>query len=232
MNKSDINRLGDRLRQGNLTAQTLSELDAYRRSFQPAIAEVVSSFRNQMGSFPASLLVQRPSKSTPSILAKLSRLPSTNLTQIQDIAGLRLMLHDRLAQDVFVERVMGIFPEVKLIDRRISPSFGYRAVHLVIRSLDRNVEIQLRTALQHAWAHQSEMIADRIGHDFKYGNTPNEIYETMLVVSEQIHIFEIEEQEFLTAHGGIYHGSIFDQLNVRKRDLFRSVLNVDTSDSL
>ncbi len=92
--KAEINRLGDALRDGNLTTENLIALDEYRRSFQPAMANVIAQWQQFLG-FP-EILVQRPSKATPSIIAKLRRQPTLKLTQIQDIAGLRVWLSDRI----------------------------------------------------------------------------------------------------------------------------------------
>jgi ppGpp synthetase/RelA/SpoT-type nucleotidyltranferase len=144
--KAEINRLGDALREGNVTTENLIALDEYRRSFQPAMANVISNWQQFLG-FP-EVLVQRPSKSTPSIIAKLRRQPTLQLTQIQDIAGLRVSLTDRYSQNVLAERVQSIFTNAKVIDRRATPSYNYRALHLVVNVLDRPVEIQLRTQMR------------------------------------------------------------------------------------
>jgi putative GTP pyrophosphokinase len=196
MNNSEINRLGDLLRQGALTPSLLSQLDEYRRSFQAPIAEVVAAIRVELAQFPEmTIITLRPSKATPSIVAKLRRQPTLKLSQIQDIAGLRLLAMDRRFQDAWCQEILKIFPEGKVLDRRDKPSFGYRALHLVVKRLDRTVEIQIRTRLQHMWAHLSEKIADKIGHDFKYGLLSNPLYEEMLELSDEINDFELAQLE-------------------------------------
>jgi putative GTP pyrophosphokinase len=194
MNNSEVNRLGDLLRQGDLTPHLLSQLDEYRRSFQAPISEVVSSIRTELVHVPElAILTLRPSKATPSIVAKLKRQPTLKLSQIQDIAGLRLLAMDRKSQNVWCEEIRKLFPEGKLSDRREKPSFGYRALHLVVKRLDKAVEIQIRTRLQHMWAELSERIADKIGHEFKYGLSSSPLYKEMLALSDEIDNFELAQ---------------------------------------
>lgn len=197
--KADVNRLGQALRDGAVSPESLIALDEYRRSFQPAISEVVEQISRRLGSGAGG--VQRPSKSTPSIVAKLCRQPTLKLTQIQDIAGMRMLLPDRPSQDWFVGALQGVFPQAKLVDRRLKPSYGYRAVHLVVLVQDRPVEIQVRTLLQQEWADLSENLADVKGHALKYGGGEGDLQRLLTQISEDIHQFEIA-----------YSNSNFDQL--------------------
>lgn len=54
-------------------------------------------------------------------------------------------------------------------DRRVKPSHGYRAVHVIVTIDNRAVEVQVRTALQHAWAETCEKASDITGAGIKYG---------------------------------------------------------------
>src|SRR5262249_6618844 len=93
----------------------------------------------------------RPAKSTTSVIEKLRR-ESIRLSQIQDIAGCRLIgakIHD---QNQMVTDLVAAFSTTTIIDRRKNPSHGYRAVHVIVQSQGRLIEIQVRTALQHLWA--------------------------------------------------------------------------------
>lgn len=64
------------------------------------------------------------------------------------------------------------FPDCKVIDRRMKPTFGYRAVHIVVRTLECRVEIQVRTRAQNEWAQLVESFADSWGRQIRYGGDP------------------------------------------------------------
>jgi putative GTP pyrophosphokinase len=219
--KAEINRLGDALRDGRVTSEHLVALDDYRRSFQPAIVEVVQRLQWLAGG--ASEIVQRPSKSTPSIISKLKRQPTLKLTQIQDIAGLRILASERLAQEGLAGAIRIKFPNAKLFDRISQPSFGYRAAHLVVTCQDRPIEIQIRTLLQHAWAHLSERLADVHGHDIKYGGGKKDIQKLLKTLSTDIDILEQEERELYKKNDSLEMADLFAAIDVQRYALFRRI---------
>jgi putative GTP pyrophosphokinase len=185
--KSAIDQLGETLKQTPVSKESLIELDQYRLTFQSAIAQVRRDLNEQCG----VQCTLRPSKSTPSIIAKLIRQPSLRLTQIQDIAGLRVIVKDYAEQDALRDKVVALYPDCKIYDRREKPSFGYRAVHLVTKTEGLLVELQIRTELQHAWALFSEKIADLYGHSLKYGSGDEEWQKILLLHSESSHESEL-----------------------------------------
>jgi putative GTP pyrophosphokinase len=187
--KADINRLGDALRAGDATKEILIDLDSYRRSFATAAAKVIQDIQ-ELTQFE-QVWVQRPSKSTPSIVAKLQRQPTLKLSQVQDIAGLRIIVSNRHSQNVLLDKTKIIYPDAKVIDRRVTPSCGYRAVHLVVEIGGRNIEIQIRTSLQQMWAHLSERLADTYGHELKYGGGKVAIVQALHNFSLRIEQHEI-----------------------------------------
>jgi putative GTP pyrophosphokinase len=65
---AQVDRLGERLKTGNLEDADLTLLDDYRRSFGPAYEGVVDTLR-RLGVKPTG----RPAKSTPSLVAKMKR---------------------------------------------------------------------------------------------------------------------------------------------------------------
>jgi ppGpp synthetase/RelA/SpoT-type nucleotidyltranferase len=103
----------------------------------------------------------RPAKSTTSIADKLTR-ESIRLTQIQDIAGCRIIVSDSLEQERVVSELRRVFATTKVVDRRVSPSHGYRAVHVIVNAGGTAIEVQVRTSLQHLWAEFSEKLSDVI----------------------------------------------------------------------
>jgi ppGpp synthetase/RelA/SpoT-type nucleotidyltranferase len=113
-------------------------------------------------------------KTTTTLLEKLQR-ESARLSQVHDLAGARLVVGDRVSQDESVALIQSHFDgdgPVKVIDRRDKPSYGYRAVHLVVHVDGIPVEIQVRTSLQDAWAQLMERLADDWGREIRYGGDP------------------------------------------------------------
>src|SRR4051794_37879626 len=105
MSRSAVDRLGDGLPGGFKNEADLRQLEDYRRSFYPAYGSVVRGITERVGSSPTG----RPAKSTRSIVEKLRR-ESIRLTQIQDIAGCRLLVADLGEQDEIVRGLVDTFP--------------------------------------------------------------------------------------------------------------------------
>jgi putative GTP pyrophosphokinase len=164
MSKTQIDRLGDRLKRGHIEAADVRLLDEYRRSFGDAYDAVISSIRQQLALEPTG----RRAKSTGAIVDKLRR-ESIRLSQIQDIAGCRLVVSDLAEQDRVVTSLETSFDNVDIVDRRDKPSHGYRAVHVIVCVNDKTVEVQVRSRLQHLWAELSERLADVSDPALKYG---------------------------------------------------------------
>lgn len=188
LTKSQIDRLGERLKRGDASEADLRELDAFRRSFAPAHDEVVRIIQVELGMEPTS----RRAKSTLSIVDKLRR-ESLRLSQMQDIAGCRVVVAGARAQEQVVQQLTSRLHHHTVFDRRHRPSHGYRAVHVVVVEMGRSVEIQVRTQLQHGWAEFSEKCADYCGHSLKYGLGPETIRLALSGISELV--AGLEERE-------------------------------------
>ena len=187
VSKTQIDRLGERLKEDNHTESDLRLLDEYRRSFGEAYEAVVKAVR-QSGEFPTGRLA----KSTLSIAEKLRR-ESIRLSQMQDIAGCRIVVKNIVEQDQFVESLKVLFPGASVIDRRDNPSYGYRAVHVVVEMFGKPVEVQVRSFLQHLWAELSEKASDVLDPMIKYGGGPDE-WRGILIDSSEV-VAKYEEAE-------------------------------------
>src|SRR5437763_2062336 len=174
LSKTQIDRLGDRLRKGNISEADLRLLDQYRRSFSGAYEVVVGAIRTELGLEPTG----RPAKSTTSISDKLRR-ESIRLTQIQDIAGCRLIVPDVAVQESVVQSLKNLFEDTTTIDRRERPSYGYRAVHVVVKHSGKLIETQVRTSLQQLWAELSEKYSDVVDPAIKYGGGSKDAQELL-----------------------------------------------------
>lgn len=188
-------------------------LDEYRRSFGPAYDAVVNAIRRQ-ARFPTT---GRRAKTTTSIIAKLRR-EHVRLSQIQDIAGCRIVVADTAEQERALTALLTAFPEARVHDRRKGPSHGYRALHVIARVEDKAVEIQLRTKLQHLWAEISERPSDLLDPGLKYGGGPGAARELLQETSQLIADLENLEQHKATA---VLDAAVTEELDRQLADLRR-----------
>lgn len=202
VSKTQIDRLGDRLRAGNVTEDDLRLLDAYRRSFSDAYEFVVGAIRKELTLEPTG----RPAKSTTSISDKLRR-ESIRLTQIQDIAGCRLIAPDIANQNSVTESLTNLFEHTTVTDRRQQPSHGYRAVHVIVNCRGKLIETQVRTELQHVWAELSEKFSDGTDPAIKYGGGNKDMQKLLMDISftiagQESHEIQLADMEVrLTSQG-------------------------------
>lgn len=117
VSKTQIDRLGERLSVGSVGENDLRMLDRYRLSYSEAYEIVVGTIRKELGLEPTG----RQAKSTTSISEKLRR-ESIRLTQIQDIAGCRLVVSDVLEQNRVADSLGNLFQSPTIVDRREKPS--------------------------------------------------------------------------------------------------------------
>ncbi|MBV9493355.1 MAG: RelA/SpoT domain-containing protein [Acidobacteria bacterium] len=172
--KSQVDRLGEKLRSQAYGEDELRALDEYRRSFGPAYDRTIEKLKQVLGA-PVS---GRPAKSTNSIIEKLNR-ESLRLSQMQDIAGCRIVVADIQRQNGLVQQLEHEFAAATVVDRRLKPSHGYRAVHVIVRTDEKPIEVQVRTSLQHAWAEICEKFADVVDPAIKYGGGPPDVRGTL-----------------------------------------------------
>ncbi|HEX3559288.1 MAG TPA: hypothetical protein VHU19_08785 [Pyrinomonadaceae bacterium] len=113
VSKTQIDRLGNRLKGGHITEDDLRLLDQYRRSFTEVYEMVVGTIRGELGLEPTG----RPAKPTTSIADKLKR-ESIRLTRIQGIAGCRIIVSDIAEQESVIQSLTGLFQLPSLTDER------------------------------------------------------------------------------------------------------------------
>ncbi len=173
ISKTQLDKLGDRLRdETEASAADRDLLQAVLATYGEAL-QIVTAVLRERGFHPAGRL-----KITATIVEKLRRERSSSLKTIQDLAGARVVLDaDPVEQDQVVREFCAAlgqrgFSSV-VIDRRMDPRSGYRAVHVVAKVDGIPVEVQFRTELQHLWAQIFERLADLWGRQIRYGGEPN-----------------------------------------------------------
>jgi ppGpp synthetase/RelA/SpoT-type nucleotidyltranferase len=197
LTKSQINKLGDELRHldalGSIPEPLLVRLQEFRSRYDAPLVEAQTRIKNRLGLDTTSRL-----KTVNTIVEKLRR-EKTRLAEMQDVAGLRIVLGGGLVeQDALVVSLSELFPDAKLIDRRTKPTHGYRAVHLVPLVGGYLVEVQVRTRFQDLWAQAFERVADKAGRGIRYGVVPPEWadqIEALQWASEDVADSEILERD-------------------------------------
>jgi hypothetical protein len=171
LSTAQVDRLGERLR----AAETIAEVDLlllqkYRLEHGAALREVQEAITVALGGIAQTSRI----KTIQTLHDKLRRQP-TKLSRMQDIAGVRIVKDmDRIEQDAIVRDLGEAFPAAKIQDRRGMPSFGYRAVHVIVRRGRCSVEIQVRTRAQDLWAQIVERLGDVWGREIRYGGDPED----------------------------------------------------------
>jgi ppGpp synthetase/RelA/SpoT-type nucleotidyltranferase len=172
--KRQINAAGQTLRSSN----DFEEHDAaivIVNEWRAAHAFPLTTFRRilkkKAEKLDPDVLVAHRLKRLPTIIAKLRRMPNTSLSRLQDIGGCRAVVAStgqvvQLWQDFKRSKFKHTFKREKNYIAN-PPASGYRGIHLVYEYLNSKhapynglqIEIQLRSKLQHSWATAVETVS-------------------------------------------------------------------------
>lgn len=214
--KSQLDKLGDRLRSQTLQPGDEDALAEFRLGHSPSLDEVQTRIRHALGIESSGRL-----KAPESIVAKLHR-QTIKLSQVGDIAGCRLTVDDLSDQERRLIAVRALFPGSVEKDYRDRSQNGYRAVHLLVRSSSaRRVEIQVRTRAQNAWANVSEVLAGRIDPALKYGAGPESARELLSGLSAWCHLLDWSLETAEKIHAVVVHLRRRETLDLRDAEEFR-----------
>lgn len=193
LSRSQVNRLGERLRAGIESEADLATLAEYQAGFDDLLTHTITAVDQIVTDAVGHRVhVSGRSKQLRSIVAKLRRA-TTRLAQLHDIAGCRVVLPDRDQQDAALRAFTGR-PDWTVRDFRDSPHASYWAVHVIHVVGGKGVEVQLRTELQHHWAELSEAV-DRIFPGAKYGEGDVEALALLEKFSVELRMFEIRRSD-------------------------------------
>ena len=171
--KKAVRRAGDYLIGDDIDLVKFSEsygvLDNWRASHAYPIHSMLGYFKRKAYSVDANALVARRLKRTPSILAKLRREGGMKLDRMEDIGGVRIVVKDLASVYKVAEKIIGGRTRNILKRKRdyiANPKHsGYRGIHLIYKYNgakegypSHNVELQIRSQIQHAWATTVEVV--------------------------------------------------------------------------
>lgn len=171
--RNAIDRLGRRLSRQPAGPHDPADLALYEEwlaSRQPALDRVELALRRRFPRVPCSSRL----KTIETTADKIAR-DRIDLTRIRDIAGVRIVTkRGRRGQDRIVQEIATMFRDHQVVDRRLVPNHGYRAVHVIVKVDGVPVEVQVRTEWQDQWAQLVERLGDVWGRQIRYGGLPTE----------------------------------------------------------
>lgn len=177
---------------------------------------------------PAAIPAQRI-KRLASINMKLRRFPGLRLSQLQDIGGCRLVLSDvsMVQQIVNTYKTSDIRHKLATADDYIEKpqKSGYRGVHLIYKyESDKSpvynglkIELQIRSALQHAWATAVETVGTFLKQSLK----------SSMGEAEWLRFFALMGSAIANQEGGSPVANTPANYDDLRREIYNTVENLD-----
>jgi ppGpp synthetase/RelA/SpoT-type nucleotidyltranferase len=165
----DLDLLGESIRADTMTPADWMQLHSMRGTWRIAFIELQATLRQSFES--RNYKVTGRLKNYRTIREKLIR-SNLRLSKIRDIVGCRIVIPNSLEiQDLVVGQILALHlnSDFRVIDRRVLPNHGYRAVHIELRRDGLISEVQVRTQVQDLWATTSEAFGEFVGRGFRYG---------------------------------------------------------------
>lgn len=189
LSKKSLKRLGSRLRAATVTESSdLDLLDGYRRRFDHALVDINTQLAGDFKSKNVEALVSGRIKRTKSIVRKLVREPTMDLSRMTDIAGLRVVVRDLEKQNSLIERISNHIESPRIVDRRTREDL-YRSIHITGNCDGLPIEVQLRSIPQQLWANESESFGEKV----KEGGGNREEKEYLSELSKAIYDYENDQ---------------------------------------
>lgn len=230
-----IIRAGEELLDPNITENNekfsfaMDVLSFWRFSHEDALDEAFIKLQSVALKHDKEAFFAKRLKRYVSIVSKLRRFPSMKLKNMQDIGGCRGIIKDH-KKLMKIVRELKRLPEFRNNNGKIRykdyiknpKDDGYRGYHLIGKFLDsngveKNIEIQLRTRLQHYWATALEIVDLFTGQALK-SNQGDEKWKNFFLnvaeqfaVMERVHLFgSLTPQEQFDSYVATLNGSTSD----------------------
>lgn len=187
-------------------------LSYWRYSHEYPLEQAIILLQEKTLPVDKSAIFAKRLKRYDSIVKKLQRFQSMKLKNMQDLGGCRAIVSTS-KKVLKISRELKRHPsfkkegKVRFKDYLTEPKEdGYRGFHIVGRFPDRdgkekNIEIQIRTRLQHSWATALEIVDLFTGQALKSNHGDKDWKEFFLNVSnqlalmEEIHLFEVKTKK-------------------------------------
>lgn len=204
LSNSQVTKLGDRLRDSQISDDDLVMLDDFRQTFSNVDERAYTIIQTSLLPYQHRewTSTKRKRKTQQSIVDKLRREPRLRLPQMQDIAGCRIVLQGgaKHAKDVSALLVTSFEQNHWQVESKDRHTHGYRAIHIIAKADKKFYEIQLRTYAQDVWANLVESLSDE-KNTLKYGGSERE--QPLMTQLERfaIRLEEIDQQAHQVSFG-------------------------------
>jgi putative GTP pyrophosphokinase len=195
--RADQKRLADF--EGEAILQAHHALTGWRTRHARPLSKVAANLRYHVakegGFVDRRIDVAQRLKRRPTIIDKLRREPTMEVTQMEDIGGVRARLPSLGHVHAVSRRLRKTWTIHRTRDYIANPKpSGYRALHHTVIRDGVKVEVQLRTLLQDAWANQVEDDGRHTGVGFKFGSGQAEVHAYYVVMSEVFAFVDAETE--------------------------------------
>lgn len=151
-------------------------------------------------------------KTRQTLAEKLRREYPLQLPSINDLGCVRYDVGVTLSvQDAIAATIHDYFPSSAIKDLRAGENAGYRGVHVLVRHRGGNVEVQVLTRLQSAWANAYERAGDLFGREIRYGAVPED--DTISAFVKQLQSFSVG---IIAASENARDKAMVDKLTIRE----------------
>lgn len=152
-------------------------VEAFRAAHAAPLVTANNSLRSMLRTENCPIEVSQRLKRMTTIMNKVVvREPTLALSKMQDIGGVRAVVHSVDQIERVEARLRKNREVVGYSDYIANPRpSGYRGVHVIVQygQDNRQIEIQLRTRIMHEWAITVERLSSQHSENFKQdGNTP------------------------------------------------------------
>lgn len=153
----------------------LDTMESWRRAHANPLVTANNGLRHRARSLEIEAGVTQRLKRSQTILDKLRREPTLDLSRMQDIGGCRAVVESK---DDLRRLEARILERLTPITHTAHPrASGYRGVHIVVSYQERAIELQLRTRVMHAWALSTEAYSQDQGENLKQdGGHPIQLF--------------------------------------------------------
>ncbi len=188
--KKEVNRAGEILKENDPNHPDIvwaeSVLTNWRSIHSYPINTFQATLREKLKHIDEKAFVAQRLKRSQSIILKLQRTESMQLSRMQDIAGLRAILSNIKKVRELETNYRNSHFNHELVNQKdyiTEPKeSGYRGIHLVYKYMNDHVpdynglriELQIRTKLQHIWATSVETVGTFLDHSLKSSEGPRE----------------------------------------------------------